>query len=168
MRYTPVANTSYLFAILTTTGYPGNYPTKTMYSIDGQTVNNIYKASFNYQFPFYSASYQNIAWSDNTSGSQLKFLASSDTAIDETTEFPSAVVGTTRATLTVSDFGWIATMTVVGTETATINSLYMVKGIMYDSSHSMNTIVGALKLDTPVELNAENNYTANFTFAIEF
>lgn len=167
MTYTPVANTSYLFAILTANSYPTGYPVKTMYSIDGQTEKNIYKAAFSYQFPFYSASYQNIVWSDNT-GSSVKFLASSDTAIDETTEYPSTVVGTTTATLTVSNFGWIATMTVVGTETATINSLYMVKGIYYDSSHSMNTIVGALKLDTPVELNASNNYTANFTFAIVF
>lgn len=58
-------------------------------------------------------------------------------------------------------------ITVVGSADTTIRH-FVFKKSMYDGTYMYTAVIFAIKLDTPVELNAENNYTANFTFAIEF
>lgn len=77
-------------------------------------------------------------------------------------------IGTTSQVTTRTSTGWNCVITITGSETATIKHLVAVKKFLYTTSNNSQACIFALKLDTPVELNAENNYTANFTFAIEF
>jgi hypothetical protein len=95
------------------------------------------------------------------------FASSALTIPTNTTTVPN-VVGTTTFTYVNTSTGWTCTMTVQGSTTVDITHFVFVRKIATGSSTSYDAVLFALKLDTPVELNAENNYTANFTFSIEF
>jgi len=177
MQFIPIANTKSILRKATAYGieqklYDTNGDLKVLFadsgsSFDGGKCDHL----------IYSRSYTNKSLSSITSDSSnvsaqyIVFLASEDDNLNEETQNITDIVGTTTSTITPNSKGWIADITVSGSQEDTIRSLYAVRkfkpgggsgGVWYTA------VIFALKLDSPVELNAENNYTANFTFAIEF
>lgn len=77
-------------------------------------------------------------------------------------------IGTTTQYVAGTANGYANTIIITGNADATITHLVAVRKINYNSGSSAEALVFALKLDTPVQLNASNNYTAYFTVGIEF
>ena len=93
--------------------------------------------------------------------------ASSNDNISETEYSVPNPIGTTSiSTNRFGEQGWTMDIIINNNEAATIRSLYFVRTLNISSSSPLQTVIFILKLDEPVELNAENNYTANFTFAL--
>lgn len=118
--------------------------------------------------PFYS----DIRTTVRTSAGRHYFFAraSSDAEISSSAFAPTTEIGSCSCTVSVNsgNNGWTMNITVSGADGDIIKSLYFTKGLDYNSNANYyEAAIFAVKLDTPVELNAENNYTANFTFAIE-
>lgn len=137
------------------------------YTDVGGDSRQIYSYSSNVGgLPFFNTS---VSVSSSNS-SQIFYYASSATTIPTSTYSVPSPVGTTgTVTYARTANGWAATFTITGSEDATIGSIFAAKRIPYSSGgNQAEALIFALKLDTPVELNASNNYTANFTFAIEF
>lgn len=144
---------------------------RTFYKYDGTTVSwgTISNTSYcSYASPFWV---DGVVTSHGTETNKYLIQASSSDDISKSTHIPLSVVGTTQATIQKTSKGqtFIITVTGSGQQEETIKSLFFGKQIYVNTSNiRAGGLFFALKLDTPVELNAENNYTANFTFAIEF
>lgn len=97
--------------------------------------------------------------------------SNSDIPYDSTT-VPDEIASSTSVAFTrfVDGSGWVANITIVGTSgnTETIRSLVFTRCINHYSSNYANGVFWAYILDTPIELNASNNYTTNFTISIKF
>jgi len=95
--------------------------------------------------------------------------ASSNTSIPYSqTSIPNQVGNCTIAfTRTGDNKGWDANITIIGNQDATVNSILFTKKL-YASSNYYECLLFAYILDAPIELNAENNYTANLTMSVSF
>lgn len=106
--------------------------------------------------------------SGGNTANYLYCYASTDDNIPLDRYAPNEIVGTaTTVTSARNSNGWSMEMTITGSENKTIKSIYFSR-LLHPGSSGKESVIFAVKLDTPVELNAENNYTAHFTFAIEF
>lgn len=92
--------------------------------------------------------------------------ASSATEVPYNTTTILEQVGTTSISFTSLPNGWNGNIRITGTEEATIRHFIFVKKLQYSSSATSDTVIFAIKLDTPVELNEANNYTADFTLTL--
>lgn len=93
--------------------------------------------------------------------------ACSDATIDKSRYALTNTFGTATVGFTKSDSGWNATIQIVHNAEATINSLLFTR-MMFPSSGSYETLLFAYILDSPITLNASNNYTANLTMSVSF
>ena len=102
---------------------------------------------------------------DNAS---LFFYAASDVTIDHDAYNVTRVGSTTQETV-ASASGYVNVVTITHNADATITHLVAVRNVPWNGAgDSANALVFALKLDTPVQLNSSNNYTATFAIGIEF
>ena len=99
----------------------------------------------------------------------LFFYAASDATIAHDAYNITRVGSTTQNTVEL-EHGYANTVTITGNTDATITHLVAVRDVYYDNFSGYNelALIFALKLDNPVQLNANNNYTANFAIGIEF
>lgn len=93
--------------------------------------------------------------------------ACSDATIDKSRYALTNTFGTATVGFTKSDNGWNATIQIVHNAEATINSLLFTR-MMFPSSGQKEVLLFAYILDSPITLNAENNYTANLTMSVSF
>lgn len=77
-------------------------------------------------------------------------------------------IGTTSQYAVGTAHGYANVVTITSNADATITHLVAVRNVYYSSGYTATALIFALKLDTPVQLNSGNNYTANFAFSIEF
>lgn len=115
--------------------------------------------------PFYSQ-HNSSASSGGGTSCNYPYASSAVTIPESTTNIPDQV-GTATVSYARAAGGWTATITITGTEDATIRHLLFSRGLWYGASY-YEAVLYAVQLDSPVLLNADNNYTAHFTFAIEF
>lgn len=99
----------------------------------------------------------------------LFFYAASDATIAHDAYNVTRVGSTTQET-TASANGYVNIVTIKHNADATITHLVAVRDVYYDSytGYDELALIFALKLDTPVQLNSSNNYTATFAIGIEF
>ena len=142
--------------------------TKTLYSPGEYTSTSV--STFTNALPFYTQ-FSTTPWTSVTEN-RLYVKASSDSTISGSAYAPAETIGSCAVSASSGQGGngWTMTIVVTGSETKTINSLFFSRKLWRAGSGGdyYEACIFALKLDTPVELNAENNYTANFTFAVEF
>jgi len=130
---------------------------------------DFYKARYNY-LPFCLASEGTYTAASNT---YLFPYASSDSSCDYSQTSLTNTIGSCSISYTRNSdsTGWNANITITGTEEATVNSLQFTKSIYvyYSSAWTyLETLVFAYILDSPIELNSDNSYTANLTMSIAF
>lgn len=127
------------------------------------TGHNIYSgANASNYVPFYISSGTYTA-----TGVYYPFpYASSATEVPYDTTTILEQVGTTSVSFTYLPNGWNGNIRITGTEEATIRHFIFVKKINYTTSSSSDAVIFAIKLDTPIELNEANNYTADFTLTL--
>ena len=126
------------------------------------TVHSIYSgaAASNY-VPFY------INSGTYTATGHYPFpYASSATEVPYDTTTILEQVGTTSISFTYLPNGWNGNIRITGTEEATIRHFIFVRKVNYTTSNLSEVVIFAIKLDTPIELNEANNYTADFTLTL--
>ena len=147
---------------------------QTIYETDGTTSHtfqniatnstaNIVKGAMPYLFDGVASDYGNTIH-------KAVIEASSSSSISANTVATPDKIGTVTATFAVTSTGQTFNITVVGSglEDETVRAFTFGKRVSYGSGYYACLLVYSIILDTPVVLNAENNYTANFTFAMEF
>lgn len=97
------------------------------------------------------------------------FYAASDATIAHDAYNVTRVGSTTQETAATAN-GYVNIVTITHNADATITHLVAVRDVYWDSysGYNANALIFALKLDTPVQLNSSNNYTATFAIGIEF
>ena len=99
----------------------------------------------------------------------IKPHASSDSSFQEGTyTVPNEVGTTTLLSMSGTEAGNQFVFSVTSTQEATINSIVFTRQLYYSSSNKVNAVIFAVLLDSPVTLNAGNNFTASFTFSVAF
>lgn len=97
--------------------------------------------------------------------------ASSNSSIPADTYAVPNEVGSCSIAFTKADAGWNANITITGSglQDETVNSLLFEIVAGYGNySSTANALFFAYILDSPITLNAENNYTANLTMSVSF
>lgn len=94
--------------------------------------------------------------------------ASSDSPIPYSQTSITNQIGSCSVAFTQTPTGWTANITITGSglQDETVKSLLFTKKL-YDSSY-VEALIFAYILDSPITLNAENNYTANLTMSVSF
>ena len=148
---------------------------KTQTGISGLLVSStdgVYRAFMqgsNASNPFYNGAISNATASGN---SYILPKAVSDASIDFSTHKYTSVslVGTTKVTnvmnaggTAATSTGWTSTITVTASSTNTIRHFIFIRQLRTYDGADREAIMYAIKMKNPVELNAENNYTAQFT-----
>jgi len=112
----------------------------------------------------------------STSGQNYLFpYASSDSsaAFDKSTITNQVGNCVVTYTANADNTGWIANITITGSELQdeTVNSLLLVRNVYTGSGGGANAkehLLYAYILDSPITLNAENNYIATLTLSVVF
>lgn len=94
--------------------------------------------------------------------------ASSDAVIPSSQATITNQIGTCSIAFTKTATGWNANITITGSQDATVNSLLFTKKLYVVGNTFKETLLFAYILDSPITLNAENNYTANLTMSVTF
>ena len=110
-----------------------------------------------------------------SSSSYLLPYASSDTTVAYDKADITNQVGTCSVTYSANNDnkGWTANITITGSglTNETVNSILFTRGIYTGSGGGAimkEHLVYAYILDSPITLNADNNYTANLTMSVSF
>lgn len=126
------------------------------------TVDVVWANSYPFRNTYSSSTSQTVA-----NGTSLFFYAASDATIAHDAYNVTRVGSTTQNTVASAN-GYVDVVTITHNADATITHLAAVRTLPYTSSYGADALVFALKLDTPVQLNSSNNYTATFAIGIEF
>lgn len=147
---------------------------QTIYETDGTTSHSFQNIATNNTATVVRGAmplmFDGVASEYGTTQQKAVIEASSSSSISANTISTPDKVGTVTATFTVTSTGQTFNITVVGSglEDETVRAFTFGKRVSYNSGYYACFLVYSIILDTPVELNAGNNYTASFTFAIEF
>ena len=153
------------------TGSGGSWVEINGTSRDFQSAESNTKNIWTYAAPFYVNSVGTLQSSPST-GFQVPFpYASSNSEIPyNQTSIPNQVGNCSVAyTRNSNNTGWIANITIVAASDSTVKSILFVSSVNIGyTGQAGKMLTHAYILDNPIELNAQNNYTATLTIAIEF
>lgn len=143
---------------------------KQITAVDGSTttLNTSY-------IPYSSLAVRDSAMGTSHSSAGWDYLfpyASSDSSIPYSQALITNQVGTCAVVnaLNADSTGWVANITITGSglQDETVNSILLTRKFYVKPSGSKELLVCAYILDSPITLNAGNNYTANLTMSVSF
>lgn len=111
----------------------------------------------------------NTGTSSSASDSRVFPYASSDATIPPSQTTITNQIGSCTIGFTRTEAGWAANITITGSglQDETVNSLLFTQKL-YNGSNYYEALLFAYILDSPITLNAGNNYTANLTMSVSF
>lgn len=110
--------------------------------------------------------------SSDYNGTWLFPYASSDSDIPASQTAITNQIGNCSITYTAKadNTGWIANITITGSglQDETVNSIMFTRRLYVQGGGTQEFLLFAYILDSPITLNADNNYTANLTMSVSF
>ena len=141
---------------------------KQVTAIDGSS--NTFNSGY---LTYSSLAVRDANWGTSHSEAGWDYLfpyASSDSSIPYQQTAITNQIGTCVVVnaLNADNTGWIANITITGSADAMVNSILLTRKFYVTGGGSKELLVCAYILDTPIELNADNNYTATLTLSVTF